>query len=279
MIPLFHLFVKSFELLSKPEPSLINRKKGILYLFIKKKVNNSLKIIHRFHCYQFLSKIFEKVIYKSMFEYFQNNNFLSVHQSGFRSGDSCVSQLISITHELYKSMDATPSLETRGVFLDISKAFDKVWHEGLLYKLRCYSVEGGVYKILKNYQQNRQQRVVLNGQHSSWANINAGVSQGSILGPLLFLIYINDLPDKLISVSKLFADDISIFSTVFDVNKSAEDLNKDLTTINDWAYQWKMSFNPDPNKQATEVVFSRKRISIIRSHSFWSAFSFMSDTS
>ena len=132
-----------------------------------------------------------------------------------------------------------------------------MWHDGLLYKLKCYGVECGFYDILKNYLQNRKQRVVLNGQSSSWLDVNAGVPQGSVLGPLLFLIYINDLPENLISASKLFADDTSIFSTVFDVNKSSMDLNKDLTTIKNWAFQWRMAFNPDPNKQATEIIFSR----------------------
>ena len=146
-----------------------------------------------------------------------------------------------------------------GVFLDISKAFDKVWHNGLLFKLRCYGVEGDLYNILKHYLKHRKQRVVLNGQSSSWLDVKAGVPQGSVLGPLLFLIYINDLPENLVSVSKLFADDTSTFSTVHDAIKSSEDLNKDLDVVKDWAFQWRMNFNPDPNKQATEVVFSRKR--------------------
>ena len=86
--------------------------------------------------------------------------------------------------------------------------------------------------------------------------VNAGVPQGSILGPLLFLIYINDLPDRLSSNVKLFADDTSLFSVVHDIHSSANDLIKDLKTINEWAFQWKMSFNP--NKQAQEVIFIRK---------------------
>ena len=105
---------------------------------------------------------------------------------------------------------------------------------------------------------NRKQRVVLNGKYSSWTNIEAGVPQGSILGPLFFLIYINDLSDNLITNPKLFADDTSLFSIVHDPNATANDLNNDLAKINDWAYQWKMNFNPDPSKQAQEVIFSRK---------------------
>ena len=105
---------------------------------------------------------------------------------------------------------------------------------------------------------NRKQRVVLNGQYSSWASVKAGVPQGSILGPLFFLIFINDLSDNLISNPKLFADDASLFSVVQDITLSAKNLNDDLKKINKWTFQWKMSFNPDPNKQAQEVIFSRK---------------------
>ena len=143
----------------------------------------------------------------------------------------------------------TLTLPLKPVFLDISKAFDKVWHDGLLYKLKCYGVEGGLFNILQNYLQNRKQRVVLNAQSSSWLDVKAGVPQGSVLGPLLFLVYINDLPDNLVGKAKLFADVTSIFSTVFDSTK---------TFVKNWAYQWKMAFNPDPNKQATEVIFSHK---------------------
>ena len=100
--------------------------------------------------------------------------------------------------------------------------------------------------------------MVLNAQASSWADVKTGVPQGSILGPLFFLIYINDLSENLKSTVKLFADDTSIFHVVKDPNTSAEILNHDLTKISEWAYRWKMSFNPDPSKQAQEILFSNK---------------------
>ena len=114
-------------------------------------------------------------------------------------------------------------------------------------------------KILTDFFNSRKHRVVLNAQHSSWSSVLASVPQGSILGPLLFLIYINDLSDGLQCNPKLFADDTSLFATVHNINKATNDLNNDLTKITKWAFQWKMSFNPDISKQAHEVIFSHKR--------------------
>ena len=128
--------------------------------------------------------------------------------------------------------------------------FQKHLTKCLIFKLRSYGVQVCLYNIIKDFLKNRKQRVVLNGQNSFWENVKAGVPQGSIPGPLLFLIYINDLPDGLNCVAKLFADDTSIFSTVSNITKSANDLNKDLCLINEWVFQWKMSFNLDDKKQA-----------------------------
>ena len=101
--------------------------------------------------------------------------------------------------------------------------------------------------------------MVLNGWSSNWSSVLAGVPHGLILGPLIFLVYINDLPDSLESTVKLFADDTSLFSTAYDPNILANHLDKDLKKNSDWAYKWKMIFNPDLSKQAQEVIFSRKK--------------------
>ena len=111
---------------------------------------------------------------------------LSVYQSGFCAGEPCVHQLISIVHDIYNPFDANPSLEVRGVFLDISKAFDRVWREGLLYKLTCMGIDGSFLKLVESFLSNRYQRVVLNGQASSWAGVKADVLQGLTLDPLFF---------------------------------------------------------------------------------------------
>ena len=205
----------------------------------KKDSKNLVKNYRSISLLEIFGKTLEKVIYNSLIKYFHENNFLSDKQFGFRAGDSCISQLLAITHEIYKSFDCNHSLETRVVFLDISKAFDKVWHEGVLFKLKCYGVEGGFYNIFENYLHDRKQRVVLCGQSFSWLNVNAGVPQGSVLGPLLFLIYINDLPENIVSVTKLFADDTSIFSTVYDKAKTNMDLNQNLSTIKNWPFNGK----------------------------------------
>ena len=100
------------------------------------------------------------------------------------------------------------------------------------------------------FSKNRKQGVIFNGQKSSWTNVLAGVPQSSILGPLFFLIYINDPLDDLSSNLKLLANDTSLFSAAHGKNTSAKELNNELRKISNWAYQWKMSFNPDPFKQA-----------------------------
>ena len=163
-------------------------------------------------------KVCQPIIFNDLFKYLKVNN-LSLHQSGFIR---CVQQLKAITHEIYKAFDCSPSFEVRGVFLDISKVFDKVWHDGLLYKLKQNSISVDLLKLIESFLSDRYQKIVLNEQTSKWNKITAGGSHGSILALLFFLIYIRELPSELCCSLKLFVDDTSLFSTVKNVNETAK---------------------------------------------------------
>ena len=159
-------------------------------------------------------KFLEKLIFNKLYSYLQLNDLITPNQSGFRPGDSTTNQLLYLVDEIYQAFDSTESLEVRAVFLDVSKAFDKVWHSGLIFKLEQNGVSGSLLKLFENYLSNRKQRVVLNGSFSEHSSIESGVPQGSVLGPLLFLIYINDLERNIKSNIIFFADDTMLFSTV-----------------------------------------------------------------
>ena len=160
-------------------------------------------------------RIFEQIFYDNMIKFLTENNLISPNQSGFRTSDFCVKQLLSINHEILSAFDIW--LEVRGIFLDISKAFDKVWHEGLIFKLHK-NVK--IFIILDKFLSNQKQIIILKGQFSSWGDICFGVLQSSILWPCLFLIYINDLTAQLKSDCKLFTDDTLLFSVDHTVNIS-----------------------------------------------------------
>ena len=127
-----------------------------------------------------------------------------------------------------------------------------------MYKLKTLGVCGNYYGLIHSLLCDRPQRVFLNGQSSKWSHIKAGVPGGSILGPLLFLVYINDLVEGLTRIAKLFADDTSLFSVAHDSAASSAFFNDDLLKISCRVYQWKMIFNPDASKQAQQIVFSCK---------------------
>ena len=120
-------------------------------------------------------KLFEKLIFDEMYDYVVKNDFLDPNQSGFFPGDSTINQLLSVTYCIYTAFEEFPSTETSAVFLDISEAFDKVWHEGLLFKLQCNGVSGPLLVMIRSYLSNRAQRVVLNGKMSKWTSVTAGV--------------------------------------------------------------------------------------------------------
>ena len=195
------------------------------------------------------SKLLEKIVFKNVFNYIRDNNILTPHQSGFRPGDSTTNQLAYLYHKFSQALDLKK--DVRIVFCDISKAFDRVWFEGILFKLRNIGIGGKLLSFFKDYLSDRYQTVVIDGESSSPGRITAGVPQGSVLGPLLFLIYINDLTVNIRSNIKLYADDTSLFIEVDDSQQAADIINQDLITVKHWADQWLVTFSPEKTELMT----------------------------
>ena len=195
-----------------------------------------------------VSKVYEKLIFKHVYNYLRDNDLISIHQSGFTPGDSTINQLLYMYDLFCKALN--DKKDVRIVFCDQSKAFDRVWHEGILYKLQCLGITGPLLEWFSNYLKDRKQRVIINGICSEFMKILAGVPQGSVLGPLLFLIFINDITDDIRAGIKLFADDTCLY-IIFETNNAGEatdTLNSDLDTVNKWAKKWLVTFNPQKTK-------------------------------
>ena len=187
-------------------------------------------------------KSFERAVFKHFYNHLHNNNILTSLHSGFIPGDSTVNQLTYLYNTFCQALDS--GKEVRVVFCDVSKAFDRVWHEGLLLKLEAAGITGNLLTWFRSYLTDRRQRVVLPGVQSNWNNIRAGVPQGSILGPLLFLLFINDIVVDIGSNIRLFADDTSLYMAVDNPDTAAELLNLDINKIMTWAKKWLVTFNP-----------------------------------
>ena len=178
---------------------------------------------------------------------------MSPKNSGFKKGDGAINQMLCITDSIYKALDCGNDVAM--IFLDISKAFDRVWHKGLLFKLKCLGVGGSFFAWIDDYLSKRNQRVVLNGQESTIMCTNAGVPQGSILGPFLFIIFMNDIEETITSDMYIFADDTTLTKT-YDLLSEAEScLNGDLNTISQWATKWMVNFNME---KTVSISFSLK---------------------
>ena len=176
-----------------------------------------------------LSKLCESIIHERILKHCMENKIISEKQAAYLKGDSTVTQLLYIVHKIKKNWGEKKL--THGLFLDVSSAFDKVWHNGLLAKLGQIGLEGSFYDILESYLSDRRQVVIVNGHKSKMVDINSGVPQGSRLGPLLFIIYMNDIINDIESDILIFADDTSLFSTGTDPSQTAAQLNRDLAKI------------------------------------------------
>ena len=200
-----------------------------------------------------VGKTMERCVHKRLYNYAIEHRILTPLQSGFIQGDSTTYQLLHTYHNFCEAIDN--GKEIRVVFCDISKAFDRVWHRGLLHKLRAVGCSDKVTEWVASYLSDRRQRVVINGQTSEWEFIFAGVPQGSFLGPLLFLIFINAIVKNIGASICLFADDTSLYIIVETPTTAAMILNGDLHNISDWADFWLVNFNA---ANILSMVISRK---------------------
>ena len=188
-----------------------------------------------------LCKVLDHIVTSNLSDHFDKHNILYDLQHGFRQRRSCETQLIQLVDEL--SVNLTKGQQTDLVLLDFSKAFDKVNHLKLLHKLESHGVNHSVVLWIKNFLIGRTQKVVLEGECSSEVPVTSGVPQGSVLGPLLFLLYINDLPDTITSQVRLFADDTAVYLAI-DNMEDCSTLQKDLDKLAKWEETWDMEFNP-----------------------------------
>ena len=174
-------------------------------------------------------------------------------QSGYVPGDSTANQLVDIYNTFSRALD--DGLEVKAVFCDISKTFDRVWHKGLLFKLKSVGLSGSLLGWFQNYLSDHKQNVVLPGGSSTLVSMNAGVPKGSILGPLLFLININDIVKDFNSIIRLFADDTSLYIIVDSQEEASQTINQDLVRIYAWAEKWLVFFNSNKTEY---ILLSRK---------------------
>ena len=187
-----------------------------------------------------LCKCMEHVMFRHLSDHLEKNDILTPKQHGFRTGYSCATQLISVVHDWAKTIDNKG--QTDVALLDFSKAFDKVSHLRLALKLRYYGISGKSLGWIKAFLGNRTQAVVVNGRPSKPCKVTSGVPQGTVMGPLLFLIFINDIVKDLHSELRLFADDSTLYKRIATTEDHVK-FQEDLSTLETWANTWNMDFN------------------------------------
>ena len=204
-----------------------------------------------------LCKLCEHILHSTIITHLANHKILSDAQHGFRKRRSCDTQLLLAMNDFSRGLE--DKSQTDVIFLDFAKAFDKVSHQGLLEKAYFYGIRGHAFKWIKSFLDNRSQQVVIDGHFSIDAKITSGVPQGSLLGPLLFLIYINDLPNCVQnSVCRLFADDCILYQRIR-TSQDSDKLQADLDQLQKWESIWLMEFNTS-KCQAISIINKIKPI-------------------
>lgn len=182
-------------------------------------------------------KLLERLIRDAMFEFLDENEAITSCQHGFVSKRSCVTNLVELLEQWTKKLDSGIPIDA--IYLDFSKAFDSVPHQRLLKKLEGYGIGGNLLNWLQSFLLGRKQRVKVNGSFSSWEEVTSGVPQGSVMGPVLFILFINDLPEVVEQICSMYADDTKVYGP----SKDHDTLQSDLDKLVDWADKWQLRFN------------------------------------
>ena len=206
-------------------------------------------------------KLFEHIICRHVLGHLEQHKILTELQHGFRSGRLCETQLITTFQDIAESYDKKGSQIDIAV-LDFSKAFDTVPHDGLLSKLKHYGIDKNIWQWISNFLKNRKQCVVVDGISSSPVDVDSRVPQGTVLGPILFLLHINNLPSIVSSKVRLFADDCLIYKQIKNNNDQIE-LQRHLNLLESWGAKWGMCFNP---AKCNIMRVSRKRSPFLHSY-------------
>ena len=207
------------------------------------------------------SKLMEHVVVSQVMGHFDQHNILVDCQHGFRKQRSCETQLIGLTQELHEHLEEKGQVDM--VILDFSKTFDKVPHQRLMSKLWNYGIRGDTHAWIKSFLMGRTQRVVVDGEASAWVPVESGVPQGTVLGPQLFLAFINDLPKAVSSRVRLFANDCVLYRKV-ETNADCHALQEDLRSLEEWERQWCMSFNA---AKCSSIAITRKQKKVLHQYS------------
>ena len=186
-------------------------------------------------------KIFEHIVVTSILNHLNAHKILVDCQHGFRAKRSCETQLLTLSYELAENLHK--GIQTDLIILDFSKAFDKVPHSKLLMKMEKYGIRGNTWRWVRSFLSDRSQQVLLDDEKSSQLPVVSGVPQVSVLGPLLFLIFINDLPASVSSKTRLFADDCILYRNIY-TKEDCKVLQEDLHRLEKWEKAWGMEFHP-----------------------------------
>ena len=255
--PLYNIFRKSIDQGKLPR----GWKIGHVSPIFKKGDRHQAKNYRPVSLTSVVCKIMESIIRDKIMYHLVHNQLLTKYQHGFVKGRSCVTQILAVLDKWTEALDNGSNIGS--IYLDFAKAFDSVPHKRLLMKMKSFGITGKLWTWIEDFLQARIQHVVINGVKSLAALVLSGIPQGSVLGPLLFICFINDMPEVIQAFIQMFADDTKLYMEV-NGPEDQQALQKDLTALEDWANLWQLRFNAQKCKVTWEPAMQITVITCIK---------------